>query len=135
MPGGVDYLKFMGAYKDGLTVFKAVRTPEEIRFLIEIAPPRGPVVSGIDEIFSHPVQCDVAAGSFLDNSISADVIAMGVRVDDERNIGQPDTKSGDPPFGLMEAGRIARVDEHRRFGPVHKVISVKISSFDKKKIA
>ena len=114
--------------------FYDVGAAEEISLLIVVCPPSRPIVFGIDKIFSDSVQDNVAAGSLLNDPVTADVIAMTMGTDDLADIFYVDTKRSDHPFGDVEIGNIPGIDEYRILISIHKMIGIEVSPFDKEKI-
>ncbi len=82
MTGCVDHLKFMGPYENGVAVFKGLGAVEEISLLIVVCGPGGPVIFGVDKVFSDSMHGDVASGSLLNHPVAADVIAVAMGADD-----------------------------------------------------
>ena len=134
MPGCVNDLKLMGAYENDIAFFKGMGASEEISRLVVVSPPGGPVIFGVDKIFSDSVQDNVASGSFLNDPVTADVIAMTMGTDDLADILYVDTQRSDHLFGDVEVGNISGVNKHRISSAIHKMIGIEVSPFDKEKI-
>jgi len=81
MTGGVNYLKFMGPQSYSLTIFQRLGAFKKLGLLVIVSPPGGPLIPGINKIFSNLVQGNFASRFLLNAVIAADMITVGVGAD------------------------------------------------------
>ena len=82
----INDLEIIGPYGERISVFEDLGAVKKFCILLIVLPPCGPIVIGIDKIFSDFVQCNVTTGFFLNEFISADMVAVGVSADNQLNI-------------------------------------------------
>jgi len=65
----INDLEIIGSDGERIPVFKGLGAVEKFRILAVVLPPCGPIVIGVDKIFSGFVQRNVTTGFFLDEFI------------------------------------------------------------------
>ena len=110
MAGCVDYLKTMRPDINDVTIIQCPGNGEKLRFLIEIFPPRGPVIAGIDEMLTNLMDGNVTAGFVLNGFIAADMVAVTMGAENQADVSQFYVKIIYPPAGFIEVRNICRVN-------------------------
>ena len=85
MPRCVKHLELVWPHGDNIAVVQRLGAFKEVCFLMEVSPPGRPIVPGVDKVFSNVVHRDIASRQLLNEMVAADMIAMGVGIDDERH--------------------------------------------------
>jgi hypothetical protein len=120
----------MGSNIYHVPIFQSTGTFEELRFLIEVPRPGGPIVPGILDILANAMEGDLAAGTILDDSVPTDVITVGVGADDKPYLGWIYPKATESSLCFFEVGEIACVDENGLLGTIDKVVTIQVSALD-----
>ena len=87
----MENLEFVRANLDDIAIFQGAGAMEEVGFLVVIFPPRGPGVTGINEIFPYAVQGNLTVGLLLYESVPSNMVTMGVGIYDQLDVREVDT--------------------------------------------